>query len=181
LLRCALSNLAPVAKDFDVKLAIEPIPGNHQSQWTFLERLDESLDLISEFEFRNVGLVLDLYHVGLNPDAFENLPEFIKRVALIQLADRKSSSLGPELRRQLGTGNVPIKSWLRKFQQLGYRGDYEVELFGSAVVGTGAKADDYSQMLEATMKYLKRSSIQELLTLPAVKNESAQHKTSHRS
>ena len=180
LLRCALSTLVPVAKDFDVQLAIEPIPGRQPSEWTFLERLEDSLDLISEFEFRNIGLVLDLYHVGLNPDAFEKLPEFINRVALIQLADRKSSSEGPELRQQLGTGNVPLKNWLRKFQELGYRGNYEVELFGPAVVGSNSESADYFQMLEATTKYLERSSIQELLALPAI-DQSVEQKSSHKS
>ncbi len=149
LLLSALRTLVPIATDFGVKLAIEPMPCRTASAWTFLETLDCSLNLLSEFSDENLGLVLDLYHVGLNPEVYENLENMINRIALVQLSDRDYAATCPERRLMLGTGNVPFDKWFRRLHEMGYAGNYEIELHGHGVAEV-----DYARMLSDSLSFL---------------------------
>lgn len=157
----ALEVLVPIACDYGVKLAIEPMPCRTASDWVFFESLEESVALIRNFNHESLGMVLDLYYLGLDPEVFQNLDKLLPYVALVQLADRPSHSSACELRRPLGTGIVPIENWLRKLQSHGYAGAFEVELHG-----TGMQSLDYRAMLKSTNEFLKQDKIQALLTIP---------------
>lgn len=133
LFRSALKTLVPVAADYGIRLAVELMPCPSANNWTFMQRIECALDLINEFPEEQLGIVLDLYHVGLNEDVFEALPEFAQRVALVQLADRASSPRTTEHRLLLGEGNVSFDKWFRRLIQNGYAGLFEVELHGAGV------------------------------------------------
>lgn len=154
----ALKTLVPIANDYGVKLAIEPMPCPSASAWTFFESLESSLSLLSDFSAADVGLVLDLYHVGLNPEVFDGLGNIVNQIALVQLADREPAFSSIEKRRLLGTGSVPIEKWLLRLQDLGYSGNYEIELHG-----TGMENTDYAKMLDSTADFLQHQSIESLL------------------
>ncbi len=151
----ALEQLVLVASDFGVRLAIELMPCPTAHRWTFMKQMNCALELLSEFPEEELGLVLDLYHVGLNEEVFENLDRFAQRIALVQLADRRADHQGNECggnerRLALGEGQVPFDKWFQRLQELGFNGVYEVEIHGE-----GVSHLDYSERLDTTKTFIQ--------------------------
>lgn len=123
LLDDAMRILLPVAEDFGVRLALEPMPA---SSWTMLNGLEEALSFCEQYPKNQLGIVWDLGHLGMDRSAWERLPQLVDRIAVVQLADQicDQSRRG---RCGLGQGSVPIRAWLQQFKKSGYRGAWEIE------------------------------------------------------
>lgn len=161
LLRKALNELVPVAEDYGIRLVLELMPcRTAASDWTFLETGCHVLDLIDDYPEDRLGLVVDLFHVGLNSEVFENLANFIHRTALVQIADRKVNPTHADQRLLAGTGEVPLRKWLSRISELGYQGQYEFELHGHAIAKFG-----YKQRLDRSYEFAQ-SMIRMLHWLP---------------
>ena len=171
----AIDNLAQAASDFGTRIAIEPIPHKGNCPWTFVKKFGEMLDLISNFDAEHVGLAIDLFHVGHLAEAYDRIPEYIDRVAVVQLADRDvkkpkvAVSKGRQTENRLipGEGNVQIDRWIDKLNRHGYRGSFELE-----VHGTGFNKDNYKSTIEKSLLYLnspRRSFNVDSLSSPAEK------------
>ena len=166
LMKSAFTELVPVAADYGVQLAIEPMITRNAASWTYLERLEDSFELIEQFPAQWVGWVFDLYHFGFDAELFETLENRIQRLLLVQLSDRNlllettaKSRLGHDsFRLPLGKGEAPIEAWLGKLQGLGYTGKYELEVHGSCV-----KDLDYFSLLDDTIDFLETPRIAETL------------------
>lgn len=166
LMKSALTQLVPVAADYGVKLAMEPMLTRNAASWTYLERLEDSFELMERFPAQSVGWVFDLYHFGFDAELFETLENRIQRLLLVQLSDRKlvleknarSRQGHDSFRLPLGKGEAPIEAWLGKLQGLGYAGKYELEVHGSCV-----KDLDYFSLLDETIDYLGAPRISEML------------------
>jgi sugar phosphate isomerase/epimerase len=184
LLNSALNTLVPIASDYGVKLALEPMLSQRAPAWTFMDCFEDSLDVASGFSADQVGIVLDTYHVGFDPVIFEMLDQFVERIELVQLADRnllldldQQPRRGNESYRMLlGKGQVPIEAWLGKLQQLNYVGKYEVEIHGVEMQNV-----DYFHLLNSTADYFASPKINGLLkTLPQLKTPSTVQRADHR-
>ncbi len=166
LFNSALSILVPIAADYGVKLALEPMLNHQAAAWTFMESLDHSLEFMEKFPAQNLGWVFDTYHFGFDAELFERLDDLVQRLEIVQLADRdlliektyKSRQGNVSYRKPLGEGQVPIEAWLSKLQRLGYAGGYELEVHGSAVDGV-----DYHSLLDSFANYFSPASINALL------------------
>jgi sugar phosphate isomerase/epimerase len=166
LMNSALSQLVPVAADYGVKLAIEPMLTRNAASWTFMERLEDSFELMERFPAQHLGWVFDLYHFGFDAELFENLESQINRLRLVQLSDRnllleksgKSRQGQDSFRLPLGKGEAPIEAWLGKLQRIGYTGKYELEVHGSSV-----KDIDYFSLLDDTIDFLGSQQVSEML------------------
>lgn len=154
LFRSALKTLLPVASDYGVRLAIELMPCPSADNWTFMRRIQCALELINEFPEEQLGIVLDLYHVGLNEEIFEAVPEFASRIALVQLADRAEQCQPVEHRLSLGDGKVPFEKWFQQLNQAGYAGLYEVELHGAGLADI-----EYRERLESVSNFVRSGLI----------------------
>ena len=129
LLTMSLNELMPVAADYGVQLALEPMSFKAGERWTFFRRFDETLEFLSQFPSRYLGLVLDLFAIEFDRKVRQSLPSFVDRISLVQLADRNSKQ--PETRLSLGQGDAPVAQWMEELQKCGYAGQYEVEVHGS--------------------------------------------------
>ena len=123
LLEDAFRILLPVAEDYGVRLALEPM---RASSWTLLNGLEETVRFVELFPKSQVGLVWDLGHLGTDREAFERLPQLVDRIAVVQLADQRFTN-NRSGRCSLGEGEAPLGEWLRQFSQAGYRGGWEIE------------------------------------------------------
>src|SRR5688572_3609598 len=77
LLRSALQDLLPVADEFGMTLAIEPMHAGCAAEWTFLTDLRDTELLIDEFASPNLKLAFDTYHFGYDQSVLERLPALI--------------------------------------------------------------------------------------------------------
>ena len=151
LLKSALQELIPYAMDYGVRLALEPMNCDSARNWTIFRSFSDTLEFLEGFDPATVGLVLDLYHVGLEADVYESLERVAERVALVQLADRRvTQGQFDDLRVQLGNGDIQLERWIRDLEQFGYQGFYEIELMGPEF-----EHQAYDQTLLQSVEWLK--------------------------
>lgn len=147
----ALVEINAVAEARGVTLAIEPFHLGCGTEWSFINDIDGTLELIEAVGSDNLGLVLDTYHLGLDEDILLWLPEVISRLQLVQLGDGRQCPLGEMNRCLLGQGRVPIPEVLETLASGGYDGWLEIEVLGQDV-GTS----NYDAVLDHSVAYLQR-------------------------
>lgn len=125
----AIERMLPAAADFGVTLAMEIMSRDDADPWTVFDSQEESLAFACDYLPQELGLVLDLFHVGDNSVIFESISDILARIALIQLSDR-TDYLSTTCRSRPGTGVLPIQHWFNSLEDNGYRGLYEIEVFG---------------------------------------------------
>jgi sugar phosphate isomerase/epimerase len=138
----ALNELVPIAEDFGVRLALEPMHCESGAEFTFLDQIDSSLEIAAQYPAKRLGIVLDLYYFGCDLSLADDLLSNVERLALVQLADRRCAPLNEQNRSFPGEGTIALSDWIRTLEQGGYRGFYEFELLGEDL----AKMDAF-QML----------------------------------
>jgi sugar phosphate isomerase/epimerase len=148
LFREALDKLLPVAEDWGVKLAIEPMRGDCGGDWTFLNCLDETYELVTGYDSPSLHIALDAYHWGHEPSLLDQLPKLAPRLALVQLGDaRQPPTSGEPHRCQLGSGILPLRQIVTRLSDAGYQGFYEVELMGEEIENC-----DYRELLAQSLR-----------------------------
>ena len=154
----AIDNLAQAAADFGTKIALEPMPHQPLSPWTFYRSFSETIELVSGFDPDHVGIVLDLFHVGHLAEVYSQLPTYIDRVALVQIADRKlcqphhvacGGNRFLENRIVPGDGGILIDRWVDKLDRCGYAGAFELEVHGA-----GFSQQNYRSTIDRSLEYL---------------------------
>jgi sugar phosphate isomerase/epimerase len=151
LLRDAFHELVPVAEDFDVTLAIEPMHVSCAADWTFLTSLDDALALIDAAESPRVKLAFDTYHLGREPDILKRIPVLAPRIAVVHVGDSKQQPDGENNRCRLGEGTIPLAEIVAALESAGYAGFYDVELMGEEI-----EAADYRELLEHSRQAFQR-------------------------
>jgi sugar phosphate isomerase/epimerase len=148
----ALSRLAAVASEHGIQLALEPFHPGCGDEWSFVNDLQSTLDIIERVDNPSLGLVLDTYHIGMDRDAIRWLPDVAPYIHLVQLGDGRHCPHGEMNRCLLGDGCVPLPELLELLLENGYRGPWEVELIGEDVESIG-----YGQLLDHTKRYLDQT------------------------
>ena len=142
LVKDALGQLAPLAAELDVLLAVEPMHPACAAEWTILTSVDEALDVIDAVGSPHVRLVFDTYHLGQESGMVERVPQLAPRVALVQLGDARTALTAEQDRCRLGEGAVPLGPIVAAFAAAGYDGYYDVELLGEEF-----ETADYGELL----------------------------------
>jgi sugar phosphate isomerase/epimerase len=142
LLRGALRELLPIAEEFGINLAIEPMHPGCASEWTFLNNLDETLELLDAMASPRIQLAFDTYHWGHDPDVLNRIHDLASRTAIVQLGDAKSPPNGEQNRCRLGTGKLPLSNLVSAFCSAGYDGYFDIELMGEEI-----EAEDYQELI----------------------------------
>ena len=102
-------------------------------QWTFLNSLDDTLELLEKTAATNVRLVFDTYHLGQNGQSFDRLAQIVPHIAIVQLGDARRPPDGEQNRCRLGEGTVPLGPIVAALKAGGYDGYYDVELLGEEI------------------------------------------------
>ena len=142
LVQGALKELVPRAEEFGVVMALEPMHPGCAARCTFLNNLDDALEIIQAVNRPHVKLLLDTYHLGQEPGLVERIPQIVPQIALVQLGDAKRPPRGEQNRCRLGEGIVPLRPIVCALRSAGYDGFYDVELLGEDVEGW-----DYPRLL----------------------------------
>lgn len=142
ILKSALSELAPIAAEFGVTLAIEPMHAACAADWTFLTDLDETVATLEEIGSPAMKVCFDTYHLGQAADVLDQIPTIASRLALVQLGDARMPPQEEPHRCRLGEGFIPLKEIVAALHDAGYDGFFEVELMGEEI-----EAADYNDLL----------------------------------
>ena len=145
LIKSALAELAPLAAETGVTLAVEPMHSGCAAEWTFLTDLDNALELLKAVDHPSLKLAFDTYHLGHDPSAVSRLAEVRSQIAIVQLGDAKDPPDGEQNRCRIGEGNLPLHDIVRTLDRAGYNGFYEVELMGEEI-----ESADYIDLLAQT-------------------------------
>ena len=133
------------------------MPYQAGSTWTVLRSFADYLDIVSAFDPKFVGLAIDLFHVGHLAEAYDRIPEYANRLALVQIADRNinkphiglSKGRNVEYRMVPGEGGLQIDRWIDKLNRHGYRGAFELEVHGK-----GFSRGNYRSTIDDSLHYL---------------------------
>ncbi len=128
--RDALREIADVAGDYDVTLAIEPMHPGCAADWTFLTGIESTLRLLDSVDNPRVKLVYDTYHMGFDPNAVSWIRQCIDRIAIVHLGDGMNEPVRDQNRCKLGEGRVPLAKLVAALCDAGYDGYFDVEVFG---------------------------------------------------
>lgn len=147
LLSSALTELATLAADGGVVLAIEPMHPACAAEWTFLTTLDETLDLINEIDSPHVKLAFDTYHLAQNGLALERLGEIVNRIGIVHVGDSKVEPGLEQNRCALGDGHIPLQQIVHRLIDAGYDGHFDIELIGEEI-----EAADYGDLVRKSLE-----------------------------
>lgn len=142
LVREALSKLAPIAEEFNVPLALESMHPGCAADWTYLTSLEETAEVLDQIGSPSLKMVLDTYHLGLQPCAAEQIGQYARQIAIVHLGDGHLPRESEQCRTPLGEGDVPLKEIVAALTAAGYDGWYDIELIGPDV-----ETADYQQLL----------------------------------
>lgn len=143
----ALKELAPLAAELSVALAVEPMHPGCAAEFTFVTSIDDVVNLLDAVNHDHVKFVLDTYHLGWDAQLVKRIPELIPRLALVQLGDGKSPPQGEQSRCRLGEGVLPLREIVEALAGAGYNGFYDVELLGEEL-----EHADYRDLLKHARK-----------------------------
>lgn len=147
----ALKELAPIAAQQNVKLAVEPMHPGCAQEWTFLTSIEETLSLVDAVDSAQIGLVFDTYHLGFDREVIEQIPQLVERIRVVHLGDGRAAPQGEQNRCPLGEGELPLAEIIAALTEAGYEGDYDVELMGEEI-----ETSSYGELIEHSVHAFER-------------------------
>jgi sugar phosphate isomerase/epimerase len=123
-----LRRIAAAADNAGVRLGLEPIHVSQRDALTLVSTIPQALELLYEAGLPDVGIMVDLWHVWDTPDIERHLAENVERFTGIQASDWFAEERGD--RALPGEGISRTAELLRILREAGWRGAWEVEIFG---------------------------------------------------
>lgn len=131
LVRDALNELIPVARQLGVKLGFELINPNWWRKWTISASPDEAFEFLAEFDPNVVGFVIDSFQICSHPEWSRWMTQAGKQICLVHLADAlQLHCIDDDERCLLGDGQLPLDEFISELSEVDYRGFVEIELYG---------------------------------------------------
>jgi sugar phosphate isomerase/epimerase len=141
LLRDALKELAPVAKDAGVELALEPLHPVDATRYSSVVTINQALNIIEGID--NVGLMFDTWNSWWDPQVKSGIERAGEDIIDVHVADWMHPNDNPRDREIPGNGEAPLTDLIAAVEETGYEGWYMVELFTEQYDPT-----EYSDLLE---------------------------------
>ena len=138
----ALQELLPLAAEYEVTLAVEPMHAGCAGECTFLNTIDNCLALLDSVGSPFLKLVFDTYHLGHDPDVIDRIRHLAGRIGVVHLGDSHAPPQRDQNRVRLGDGKLPLREIIAAIEDMGYEGDYDIELLGEEI-----EACDYEELL----------------------------------
>ncbi|MBB6669625.1 TIM barrel protein [Cohnella nanjingensis] len=111
-----LKRCAPLFEEAGIVLEVEPLNGLVDHAGHFLQRSDESVDVIDQVGSPNVKLVFDVYHQQITEgNVIRNAVGYLDRINHYHIADNPG-------RKQPGTGELNYVNILRAIKDTGFDG-----------------------------------------------------------
>jgi sugar phosphate isomerase/epimerase len=119
-----LRRVAAAAAEAGVRLGLEPIHVSQRDALTVITTIPETLDLLDEAGLPDVGIMVDLWHLGDTPEIEHHLTENVDRITGVHVAERLPG------RDDRGLPGERCRELMRVLHDAGWRGAWDVEIFG---------------------------------------------------
>ena len=127
-----LKALAPVAADYGVRLALEPLNPTSVNVESAIWTVDQALTIIEHTGRDEVGLCLDYWNIWQNQDVKRVIERAGDRIFAVEASDwRTPRSIADRI--VPGDGETPLAALMRATRGAGYDGIYAVEIFSDGV------------------------------------------------
>lgn len=128
----ALRELAPIAAEHGVRLALEPLNPTSVNIESAIWTVDQALSIIEGTGRDEVGLCLDYWNIWQNAGVEQEIARAGDRIFTVQASDwRDPRSFADRI--VPGDGVIPLGSLLRATHAAGFTGPYVVEIFSNDV------------------------------------------------
>ena len=120
--------LAKIAADHNVRLALEPLNPVLMNTDTFICSLPQGARIIDTVAHPSFGIFLDLWHFWDDSSAIEQITKLHGRIFGVHISDwRTPRAFGD--RYLPGDGEIPLVPLLKTIRDTGYSGAYTMEVF----------------------------------------------------
>ena len=124
----SLKDLAPVAADYGVRLALEPLNPTSVNVESAIWTIDQALAVIEATGRDEVGLCLDYWNIWQNAEVEAAIARAGDRIFTVQASDWRTPRSFAD-RIVPGEGDIPLAGLLAATRRTGYDAPYVVEIF----------------------------------------------------
>ena len=156
LLMEGLAATVDVAAERGVILALQPMAPSFADDWTFLHSLEQTLEMIEEFNHPYLGIAFGTYHLWDERGLMDRIAEAIPAIASVQLSDWRPTT-GETDRLLPGEGFAQLPEIVSRLITLGYQGDFELDVWSSEL-WRGEQDELLRRCMEATAPLLTQST-----------------------
>ncbi len=149
-----LRQLADFAELAGVKLSVLPMHPFFSKRWTFLNSLDQALEVLRAVDHPQVGLAFDAYHLWEESQLLERIPEIAPLTHIVQIGDSNGSPQSEQDRRMPGEGIIPLPKIIQAFQLAGFAGYFDIQVWSGNVWKS-----NYTHLIEQTHAAVKVMSL----------------------
>ena len=139
----ALKELADAAAVLEVDLCIQPMRPRFAQNWTFINTLDQAMEIIDAVDHRSVKLAFDVYQLWQEENLLGRLPGLIPDIGLVQLSDWREPTRSDTDRCMIGDGCIPLDMILDCLADHDYSGYCELQIWSDELWQS-----DYNQLIE---------------------------------
>lgn len=149
-----MRQMADYAERAGVTLSLLPMHRQFSKKWTYLNSLDETLDVLGLIRSSHVGLAFDTYQMFEEPDLLSRIPEIAPITNIVQLSDSNRVPCSEQDRRMPGEGVLPLTELIQGFQSAGYAGYFDIQVWSGNVWKS-----NYTHLIEQSHAVVKGMSL----------------------
>ncbi|HLJ11312.1 MAG TPA: sugar phosphate isomerase/epimerase family protein [Planctomycetaceae bacterium] len=130
ILRDALRAVGDAAAHYGLSVALQPAMGRPIERWSFLTSLDATLEMLAWCDHAHVGMVCDIFHLARETDLLRKVAQAVPWIKIAAICDAHQPAQSDADRCLPGEGQLPCAEIIAALEIEGYRGFYDVQLFG---------------------------------------------------
>lgn len=147
----AMRELALMADQCGVELAVLPKARPYAGRWTGLHSLEEAAHLIDIVDRPNVRMALNTFQLVRSPDDVERLPAFLPYVGLVQFSDAPRNPSSEYDQLLPGQGVLPLAETMQVLADECFEGFVELQVWSDRLWER-----DLRGILRASRKHVER-------------------------
>jgi sugar phosphate isomerase/epimerase len=129
-----IERLIPYAEQAGVKLGIEPLHPAFAADRSVVVSLGQANDLAERIGSKQVGVVIDVYHVWWDPEVYKEIDRAAGNVLGFHVNDWSTGGGDPFVSRtMMGDGVIEINRMRKAVEAAGYHGPIEVEIINEKI------------------------------------------------
>ncbi len=123
-----LREVARTAQEVGVPIALEPIHASARDDFTIVDNLPDTAELIDEVGLP-MGILFDTWHLWDTPNVLEHIRAYAHRFPAVHVNDWRDPTRGWDDRALPGDGIMDLPAMFGALEAGGFNGWYELEIF----------------------------------------------------